>query len=175
MSRILPSFLLMTAVVMIVPGLTALSIVGERERQTFQLLQVTQLSPLQIVLGAPIFEEFLKFGLALLEAELQPGTHVVASRATDAGGTAQPEDFPPNERGYWFMVYPARGRTSTDPPTFRTGQPVANSAAASIDECAPSAQSTAHPPGDRRPRDFRGRVTSCKGSSIVRGLEHQCH
>lgn len=44
-------FLLMTGVVMIVPGLTALSIVGERERQTFQLLQVTQLSPLQIVLG----------------------------------------------------------------------------------------------------------------------------
>lgn len=43
--------LLMTAVVMIVPGLTALSIVGERERQTFQLLQVTQLTPLQIVLG----------------------------------------------------------------------------------------------------------------------------
>ena len=43
--------LLMTAVVMIVPGLTALSIVGERERQTFHLLQVTQLSPLQIVLG----------------------------------------------------------------------------------------------------------------------------
>lgn len=43
--------LLMTGVVMIVPGLTALSIVGERERQTFHLLQVTQLSPLQIVLG----------------------------------------------------------------------------------------------------------------------------
>lgn len=43
--------LLMTGVVMIVPGLTALSIVGERERQTFQLLQVTQLTPLQIVLG----------------------------------------------------------------------------------------------------------------------------
>lgn len=44
-------FLLMTAVIMIVPGLTALSIVGERERQTFHLLQVTQLTPLQIVLG----------------------------------------------------------------------------------------------------------------------------
>lgn len=43
--------LLMTAVVMIVPGLTALSVVGERERQTFHLLQVTQLSPLQIVSG----------------------------------------------------------------------------------------------------------------------------
>ncbi len=43
--------LLMTGVIMIVPGLTALSIVGERERQTLHLLQVTQLSPLQIVLG----------------------------------------------------------------------------------------------------------------------------
>lgn len=43
--------LLMTAVVMIVPGLTALGIVGERERQTLHLLQVTQLTPLQIVLG----------------------------------------------------------------------------------------------------------------------------
>lgn len=43
--------ILMTGVVMIVPGLTALSIVTERERQTFHLLQVTQLSPLQIVLG----------------------------------------------------------------------------------------------------------------------------
>ncbi len=43
--------LLMTAVVMIVPGMAALSIVGERERQTLHLLQVTQLSPLQIVLG----------------------------------------------------------------------------------------------------------------------------
>lgn len=43
--------LLMTGVIMIVPGLTALSIVGERERQTFHLLQVTQLTPLQIVLG----------------------------------------------------------------------------------------------------------------------------
>ncbi len=44
-------FLLMTGVVMIVPGLTSLSIIGERERQTFHLLQVTQLSALQIVLG----------------------------------------------------------------------------------------------------------------------------
>ncbi len=31
-------FLLMTGVVMIVPGLTSLSIIGERERQTFHLL-----------------------------------------------------------------------------------------------------------------------------------------
>jgi ABC-2 type transport system permease protein len=43
--------ILMTGVVMIVPGLTALGIVTERERQTFHLLQVTQLTPLQIVLG----------------------------------------------------------------------------------------------------------------------------
>ena len=43
--------LMMTAVVLIVPGVTALSIVSERERQTLQLLQVTQLTPLQLVLG----------------------------------------------------------------------------------------------------------------------------
>lgn len=43
--------LMMTAVVLIVPGVTALSIVTERERQTLPLLQVTQLSPIQLVLG----------------------------------------------------------------------------------------------------------------------------
>jgi ABC-type transport system involved in multi-copper enzyme maturation permease subunit len=42
---------MMTAVVMVVPGVTALSIVGERERQTLSLLQVTQLSPFQLILG----------------------------------------------------------------------------------------------------------------------------
>lgn len=36
----------------------------------------------------------------VLEAELQPGTHTIASRATDAEGNVQPEDFEPNERGY---------------------------------------------------------------------------
>ena len=45
------TLLVITAVVMVVPGLTALSIVGERERQTFHLLQVTQMSPLQLVIG----------------------------------------------------------------------------------------------------------------------------
>lgn len=39
------------AVTLIVPGVAALAIVGERERQTLQLLQVTQLTPLQLVLG----------------------------------------------------------------------------------------------------------------------------
>ncbi len=45
------TILVVTAVVMVVPGLTALSIVGERERQTFHLLQVTQMSPMQLVVG----------------------------------------------------------------------------------------------------------------------------
>jgi ABC-type transport system involved in multi-copper enzyme maturation permease subunit len=45
------TILVVTAVVMVVPGLTALSIIGERERQTFHLLQVTQMSPSQLVLG----------------------------------------------------------------------------------------------------------------------------
>lgn len=35
-----------------------------------------------------------------LAADLAPGTHVVASRATDAEGNSQPEDVQPNERGY---------------------------------------------------------------------------
>lgn len=43
--------LMVTAVVMVVPGVTALSIVGERERQTLGLLQVTQLTPFQLVIG----------------------------------------------------------------------------------------------------------------------------
>lgn len=33
-------------------------------------------------------------------ADLKPGTHVIASRATDAAGNTQPEDFEPNERAY---------------------------------------------------------------------------
>lgn len=45
------TLLLVTAVVMVVPGITALAIVGERERQTFHLLQVTQMSPFQLVTG----------------------------------------------------------------------------------------------------------------------------
>ena len=43
--------LMITAVVMVVPGVTALTIVGERERQTLGLLQVTQLTPFQLVIG----------------------------------------------------------------------------------------------------------------------------
>tara|TARA_R100001132_G_scaffold25199_1_gene25165 strand:+ start:14221 stop:15477 length:1257 start_codon:yes stop_codon:yes gene_type:complete len=35
-----------------------------------------------------------------LRADLEPGTYTIASRAMNAEGTAQPEDFPPNERGY---------------------------------------------------------------------------
>ncbi|HEV7368738.1 sulfite oxidase [Arenibaculum sp.] len=36
----------------------------------------------------------------VLAAELAPGTHTIASRATDSQGNAQPEEFEPNERGY---------------------------------------------------------------------------
>jgi ABC-2 type transport system permease protein len=43
--------LLMTAVIFVVPGQAALAIVGERERQTLHLLQVSQLGAYQIVLG----------------------------------------------------------------------------------------------------------------------------
>ncbi len=45
------TLLMVTAVLMVVPGITALAIVGERERQTLGLLQVTQLTPLQLVVG----------------------------------------------------------------------------------------------------------------------------
>lgn len=43
--------LLITAVIFLVPSTAAVSIVSERERQTFHLLQVTQLSAFQLVLG----------------------------------------------------------------------------------------------------------------------------
>ena len=36
----------------------------------------------------------------VLAVDLQPGTHTIASRATDSEGNTQPEDFEPNERGY---------------------------------------------------------------------------
>ncbi|MGH9894405.1 MAG: ABC transporter permease, partial [bacterium] len=45
------ALLMMSTVILIVPGVTALSIVSERERQTLPLLQITQLTPLQLVLG----------------------------------------------------------------------------------------------------------------------------
>lgn len=45
------TLVLLTAVAFMVPGLTALSVVGERQRQTLHLLQITQVTPLGIVLG----------------------------------------------------------------------------------------------------------------------------
>jgi ABC-type transport system involved in multi-copper enzyme maturation permease subunit len=45
------TLVLLTAVAFMVPGLTALSIVGERQRQTLHLLQITQVTPLGIVVG----------------------------------------------------------------------------------------------------------------------------
>jgi DMSO/TMAO reductase YedYZ molybdopterin-dependent catalytic subunit len=36
----------------------------------------------------------------VLETELAAGSHMITSRATDSGGDTQPEDFPPNHRGY---------------------------------------------------------------------------
>ncbi len=42
---------LMTAVIFVIPPTAAVAIVAERERQTFHLLQVSQLSALQLVLG----------------------------------------------------------------------------------------------------------------------------
>lgn len=47
----LVSLLLLTAMLLVVPGVASLSIVGERERLTLPLLQVSQLKPSQIVLG----------------------------------------------------------------------------------------------------------------------------
>ena len=35
-----------------------------------------------------------------LSVDLAPSTYTIASRATDAAGVAQPDEFPPNERGY---------------------------------------------------------------------------
>ena len=45
------ALVLLTAVLFVVPGIAALAIVGERERLTLPLLQVTQLRPGQIVRG----------------------------------------------------------------------------------------------------------------------------
>ncbi len=45
------ALIMLTAVILVVPGLTATSVVAERERQTLHLLQVTQLSAFQLVLG----------------------------------------------------------------------------------------------------------------------------
>ncbi len=45
------TLVLLTAVAFMVPGLTALSVVGERQRQTLHLLQITQVTPFGIVVG----------------------------------------------------------------------------------------------------------------------------
>ena len=47
----LTAILIMTAVLFIVPGVMALSVVSERERLTLKLLQISQLRPWQIVAG----------------------------------------------------------------------------------------------------------------------------
>lgn len=47
----LVSLLLLSAMLLVVPGIASLSIIGERERLTLPLLQVSQLKPGQIVLG----------------------------------------------------------------------------------------------------------------------------
>ncbi len=60
------AILMMSAVVLIVPGVTALSIVSERERQTLPLLQVTQLTPLQLIWGK--LASSMSFFLLLLAA-----------------------------------------------------------------------------------------------------------
>ncbi len=43
--------LMLLGVIMFLPGMAAVGIVGERERQTMRLLQITSLSPLDIVIG----------------------------------------------------------------------------------------------------------------------------
>jgi ABC-type transport system involved in multi-copper enzyme maturation permease subunit len=43
--------LLLLGIIMFLPGLAAVGIVGERERQTMRLLQLTSLSPVEIVIG----------------------------------------------------------------------------------------------------------------------------
>ncbi len=45
------TLLLMLGILMMVPGIAAVSIVGERERQTMRLVQVTPMTPAQIVRG----------------------------------------------------------------------------------------------------------------------------
>ncbi len=60
------SFLLLSAILLVVPGVAALSIVGERERLTLPLLQVSQLTPRQIVLGK--LASSLSYQLLLLVA-----------------------------------------------------------------------------------------------------------
>jgi len=59
------ALLLVTAVVFLVPGIAALSIVSERERQTLHLLQITLLSARQLVLGK-LVASLAYFGLLVV-------------------------------------------------------------------------------------------------------------
>ena len=47
----LTALFIMTAVLFVVPGLMALSVVGERERLTLRLLQMSQMRPREIIMG----------------------------------------------------------------------------------------------------------------------------
>lgn len=60
------TLLLLTAIILVVPGIAAPSIIGERERQTFQILQVTQMTPWQLVAGK--LTASMMFALVLLLA-----------------------------------------------------------------------------------------------------------
>jgi ABC-type transport system involved in multi-copper enzyme maturation permease subunit len=66
------TLLLLTAIILVVPGIAAPSIVGERERQTFQILQVTQMTPWQLVTGklsaSMMFAVVLLFAVAPVAA-----------------------------------------------------------------------------------------------------------
>lgn len=58
------TILLVTAVVLLVPGIAAPAIISERERQTFHLLQVTQMTPIGLVVGK--FSASIAYVLVLL-------------------------------------------------------------------------------------------------------------
>ena len=60
------TLLLVTAIVFLVPAIAAPAIVSERERQTFHLLQVTQMTPTGLVLGK--FAASIAYVLVLLVA-----------------------------------------------------------------------------------------------------------
>lgn len=64
------TLLLLTAIILVVPGIAAPSIIGERERQTFHILQVTQMTPWQLVTGkltaSMMFAVVLLFAVAPL-------------------------------------------------------------------------------------------------------------
>lgn len=49
----------------------------------------------------------------VLAADLKPGTHEIASRATDSAGNTQPEEFEPNERAYGHNGWKAHAVTVT--------------------------------------------------------------